>query len=63
LKYFANGALQDIFVDVRVQKGCTLDGLNVARNSWNFEYMLFGAMSLNLPNQDGYNGIISVKKV
>ncbi len=63
LKYFANGALQDIYVDVRVEKGCVLDSLNVSRNAWKFEYLLFGAMALNLPNQDGYNGIISVKKV
>lgn len=63
LKYFANGGLQDIYVDVRVEKGCVLDSLNVSRTAWKFEYMLFGAMSLNLANQDGYNGILSIKKV
>jgi len=64
LKYFANGALQPIFVDVRFSWGCLKEaGHIVPRNTWKVEAFLCGAMTPNLPNSDGYTGIIRVDQV
>ena len=60
LKYMANGAMQDIYIDVRAQKKC-IDG---SRNTqWNFELTLWGAITANLANCDDRQGIIKVTQV
>lgn len=62
LKYMANGVMNDIFVDVKAKKYCTVvDGIE----TWgmNFEYVVRGAAGANLPNADGKKGIVKVKKV
>jgi hypothetical protein len=63
LQYFANGSMQPIYVDVRAERSCVADAIGVSRDQWKFEYMLFGANTLNLQNQDGNNGIYKVLKV
>lgn len=63
LRYYANGQMNPIYVDVRMEKSCVFDGL-VPRDSWKVEMFLTGALTLNLPNADGgLQGIIHVKKV
>jgi len=63
LQYFANGAMQPIYVDVRAERSCVTDALGVPRSSWKFEYMLFGALELNMANQDGNQGIYKIEKI
>ena len=64
LQYYANGQMNPIYVDVRMEKGCVLDSLGIPRDSWKVEMFLSGALELNLPNADaGLQGIIHVKKV
>ena len=63
LMYFANGAYQPIYVDVRAERSCVTDELGVPRNSWKFEYMCFGALELNMANEAGNQGIYKVAKV
>ena len=64
LQYYANGQMNPVYVDVRMEKGCVLDSLGIPRDSWKVEMWLSGALELNLPNADaGLQGIIHVKKV
>lgn len=63
LQYYANGQMNPIYVDVRMERACVLDSLNVPRDAWKFELGLYGAMTLNLPNQEDYQGIIHVQNV
>lgn len=63
LQYFAGGSLQPVYVDIRGKRTCVLDALNVPRESWTFEMWLTGAMTLNLPNNDGKQGIIRIDQV
>lgn len=63
LRYFANGSLQPIYVDVRVKKVCTTDAAGIPRNGWKFIYMLFGAMRANLPDANGRYGILRVDQI
>lgn len=60
LQYRANGAMQDIYVDVRAQKKC-LDG---HRNiQWNFELTVWGNIKANLADHNDRQGIIKVTQV
>lgn len=63
LKYFANGAMQTIYVDVRAIKTCVTDAAGIPRNSWTFEMGIHGAIVANLPNADGYRGILRIDQV
>lgn len=64
LQYYANGQMNPIYVDVRIEKGCVLDALSIPRETWKVEMWLSGAMELNLLNADsGYQGIIHVQRV
>ena len=65
LQYYANGQMNPIYVDVRIEKGCVLDALSVPRDAWKVEMWLSGALELNLPNAgtDGLQGIIHVQQV
>jgi len=65
LQYYANGQLNPIYVDVRMEKGCVLDALSVPRDSWKVEMWLSGALELNLPNagESGLQGIIHVQQI
>lgn len=63
LQYFAGGGFQPIYVDVRAKRSCVKDAAGIPRNGWSFEYALFGAMRLNLPNIDGDYGIIQINRV
>ena len=64
LQYYANGQMNPIYVDVRIEKGCVLDALSVPRDAWKVEMWLSGALELNLPNADsGYQGIIQVQQI
>lgn len=63
LRYFANGGLQPIYVDVRVAKTCVTDAASIPRNAWKFEFALFGAARLNLPDFNGKYGIIRVDEI
>lgn len=64
LQYFANGQMNPIYCDVRISWGCKKESNNVVpRNSWKVEVILCGAMIANLPNSDGYQGIIRVDNV
>lgn len=62
-QYWANGGMQPIYVDIRAERSCVQDTLGVARDGWKFDYMLFGALALNLQNQEGLNGIYQINKV
>jgi hypothetical protein len=63
LKYFANGKLNDIYVDVRAKRGCVLDSLGVSRDAWVFEYYLYGDLKMNLVNHLNKKGIIRIDRV
>jgi hypothetical protein len=64
LKYFANGALRDIYVDVRMKRTCVKGAEDVApRDGWAFELSLAGAMTPNLPNQDDRKGILHIVQI
>jgi hypothetical protein len=63
LRYFANGTLNPIYVDVRVIKTCVLDAAGIPRNGWKFEFALFGALRLNLPDRNGDYGILRVDEI
>jgi hypothetical protein len=64
LQYYANGQLNPIYVDVRLKWGCLDGGANIVpRNGWNVEVMLLGAITPNLANTDGYQGVIRVDRV
>lgn len=64
LKYFANGVLQDIYVDVRMKRTCIKGSGDIApRDGWAFELSLAGAMTPNLVNQDGRAGILHVVQI
>ena len=60
LQYFANGGFQPIYVDIRATRSCVKDAAGIPRNGWSFEYALFGAMRLNLPNATDDYGILRV---
>jgi hypothetical protein len=64
LQYYANGTLNPIYVDVRLKWGCLDGGANIVpRNGWNVEVALLGAIRSNLPNTDGYQGVLRVDRV
>jgi hypothetical protein len=64
LQYYANGQMNPIYVDVRVEKGCVTDALGYPRDAWKVEMILTGALELNLPNADaGLQGIIHVQQI
>lgn len=63
LQYFANGALQPIYVDIRGAKTCVQDALGIPRESWTYEMWLTGAMTLNLLNDDQKQGIYRIDQV
>jgi hypothetical protein len=64
LTYFANGAQQPIYVDVRMQRTCVKGvGDLVPVDGWKFELWLSGAMTPNLENQDGLQGIIHIEQI
>jgi hypothetical protein len=64
LQYYANGQMNPIYVDVRIEKGCVLDSLNIPRETWKVEMWLSGALTLNFPNADnGQQGIIHVQQI
>lgn len=63
LKYFANGKLNDIYVDVRAKRGCVSDALGVSRDAWVFEYSLYGGMRVNLANHLGKFGMYRLDRV
>ena len=64
LQYFANGSLQDIYVDVRMQRTCEKGvGDLVPVDGWKFELWVSGAMTANLDNQDGLHGIIHIEQI
>ena len=64
LQYYANGQMNPIYVDVRMEKGCVLDSLSIPRDAWKVEMFLTGALELNLPNADaGLQGIIHVQQI
>lgn len=62
LQYFANGQMNPIYVDVRAERACSMDSL-VPRNGWKFQMMLHGALTANLANQDGLQGIVRIDKI
>jgi hypothetical protein len=64
LTYFANGAQQPIYVDVRMQRTCVkgVDDL-VPIDAWKFELWVSGAMTANLENQNALQGIIHIEQV
>lgn len=63
LQYFAGGALQPIYVDIRGKRTCIQDSLGVPRESWTYEMWLSGALTHNLPNDDGKKGIIRIDQI
>lgn len=64
LQYYANGQMNPVYVDVRMEKGCVTDSLGIPRDSWKVEMWLSGALELNLPNADaGLQGIIHVQQI
>lgn len=64
LQYYANGTMNPIYVDVRIQKGCVQDSIGYSRDAWNVEMILTGAIQLNFPNDvGGKQGIIHVQRV
>jgi hypothetical protein len=63
LQYFANGQMNPIYVDVRAERTCILDALQVPRDGWSFQYILHGANVLNLTNQDDLQGVLKIKKI
>lgn len=63
LKYFANGKMNDIFVDVRAKRTCVSDALGVSRDAWVFEYAVYGDMRANMVNHLGKHGIYRLDRV
>jgi hypothetical protein len=64
LQYYANGQMNPVYADVRMEKGCVTDSLGIPRDSWKVEMWLSGALELNLPNADaGLQGIIHVQQI
>lgn len=59
LKYMANGAMQPIYVDVRMQMVCTGEG----EISWNFEVVPRGVFQANMSNCDDRQGVLKVTRV
>ena len=58
LKYMANGAMQNIYVDIKTARGCT------SGSYWTeYEYILRGALDTNLPNQNSDYGILRFRNV
>lgn len=61
LKYMSNGVMNDIYIDVRAKRVCSIVNGDPAEG-WNYEYVLRGAMTPNMSNQDDRNGIIKIAK-
>jgi hypothetical protein len=58
LQYFANGTMNPIYVDIKAKRVCTNGNIY----GWNFQMYLNGALTPNLANCDGRNGILKIRK-
>lgn len=63
LKYFANGAYQDIYVDVRATKSCVADAAGIPRDGWNVELALHGVIDTNYADVNGRVGVFRIDQV
>lgn len=58
LQYMANGKMNPVYIDVKATRICSS-----AAYGWDYEYVLRGAMSLNLPNASDDYGILRFRNV
>lgn len=69
LQYFANGAMQPIYIDVRASRICsTLQNGEAATTSnvgygWAYEYVVRGALAFNLADCNNRKGIFQINEI
>lgn len=59
LQYMANGRMNPIYIDVKATRFCA----SGTSYGWRYEYVLRGALSLNMPNVNGDYGILRFRNV